>query len=56
MDISTLLNLNTDTEIKKVINRVEPILIITMGALMLFIILSIFIPMFEIMNAVSRNV
>lgn len=45
-----------DYEIKKVINRVEPILIITMGALMLFIILSIFIPMFEIMNAVSRNV
>lgn len=45
-----------DYEIKKVINRVEPILIITMGALMLFIILSIFIPMFEIMNAVSKNV
>ena len=45
-----------DYEINKVINRVEPILIITMGALMLFIILSIFIPMFEIMNAVSRNV
>lgn len=45
-----------DYEIKKMINKVEPILIIGMGALMLFIILSIFIPMFEIMNTVSRNV
>lgn len=45
-----------DFEIKKMINRVEPILIIGMGVLMLFIILSIFIPMFEIMNTVSRNV
>lgn len=42
--------------IEKIISKIEPIMIIGIGGLLLLVILSIFIPMFSIMNIIGSNV
>lgn len=42
--------------IKRIISKIEPIMIIGIGGLLLVVILSIFIPMFSIMNIIGSNI
>lgn len=45
-----------DYLIKKSLKKIEPIMILVIGFIILFIILSIFIPMFEIMDTIGSNI
>lgn len=45
-----------DYVIKQSINKIEPIMIIGIGALLLFVLMSIFLPMFSIMNTLGSNI